>query len=52
MIHTDNSNYPEIENDYYYKLGYLDALKNKMYWRSVAFTAGFFLTFEILKEIL
>ena len=52
MIRIGNSDYPEIEQDYYYKLGYLDALKSKSYWRSIAFTAGFVFSFELLKELL
>jgi hypothetical protein len=52
MISAYNNDYPEIEQDYYYRLGYADAVKGKMYWSTLAFTAGFLLSYELIKEFL
>ena len=52
MISVYNNEYPDFETDYYYKLGFADATKGKFYWGSLAFTAGFILSYEMMKEFL
>ena len=52
MISTYNKGYPDFETDYYYKLGFADATKSKLYWGTIVFTAGFILSYEIMKELL
>ena len=52
MVSVNNNDYIKIETDYYYKLGFTDAVKGKFYWGTLAFTAGFFLSYEMMKEFL
>jgi hypothetical protein len=44
--------YVDIRDDYYFKMGYADGNKGTLFWKLISFTAGFFMAYELSKELL